>query len=86
MADKDVFYHELLGAMQEGGCPMCRLARKASDSYLNALIYEGVVDVGIREALHDTRGPCHRHAWRIRGAAAVFWASLSSTAMWSIRW
>ncbi len=65
MADQDVFYHELLEAMAAGGCPMCRLARKASDSYLNALIYEGVVDVGVREKLRNARGLCYRHAWRI---------------------
>jgi hypothetical protein len=63
--DGDVFYHELLDAMAAGGCPLCRLARKASDSYLNALIYEGVVDVGVRETLRNARGPCYRHAWRI---------------------
>ncbi len=65
MADQDVFYHELLEAMAAGGCPMCRLARKASDSYLNALIYEGVVDVGVRDKLRNARGLCYRHAWRI---------------------
>jgi hypothetical protein len=65
MAERDVLYYELLDAMQAGGCPLCRLARKASDSYLNALIYEGVVDVQVREKLRDARGPCYRHAWRI---------------------
>jgi len=65
MAERDVLYHELLEAMQAGGCPLCRLARKSSDSYLNALIYEGVVDVKTRETLRDARGPCYRHAWRI---------------------
>jgi hypothetical protein len=65
MADQDVFYHELVEAMEAGGCPMCRLARKASDSYLNALIYEGVIDVGVRDKLRNARGLCYRHAWRI---------------------
>ena len=65
MAEQDVLYHELLDAMQSGGCVLCRLARKASDRYLNALIYEGVIDVDIREKLRNARGPCYRHAWRI---------------------
>lgn len=65
MAEQDVLYHELLDAMQAGGCALCHLARKASDRYLNALIYEGVIDVDIREKLRDARGPCYRHAWRI---------------------
>ncbi len=71
MPEHDVLYHELLEALQAGGCAICRLARRASDSYLHALIYEGVTDVKLREALRDARGLCHRHAWRLghqRGA------------------
>jgi hypothetical protein len=71
MADKDVLYHELLEALQAGGCPLCRLARRASNSYLHALIYEGVTDVKVREELREARGLCYRHGWRLasqRGA------------------
>jgi len=71
MPDKDVLYHELLEALQAGGCAICRLSRRAGDSYLHALIYEGVTDPGLRERLRNARGPCHRHAWRManqRGA------------------
>ncbi len=71
MPEHDVLYHEFLEALQAGGCALCRLARRASDSYLHALIYEGVTDVKLREALRDARGLCHRHAWRLghqRGA------------------
>lgn len=71
MPEHDVLYHELLEALQAGGCAICRLARRASDSYLHALIYEGVTDPALRERLRDARGPCYRHAWRLanqRGA------------------
>jgi hypothetical protein len=71
MADKDVLYHEILEALQAGGCVLCRLGRRAGDSYLHALIYEGVTDPGLREKIRDARGPCFRHAWRLanqRGA------------------
>ena len=65
MADKDTLYFELLDALQAGGCALCRLARKASDSYINALLHEGVVDVPIRDELRNARGPCYRHAWQM---------------------
>jgi hypothetical protein len=65
MVEKDTLYFELLEALQAGGCALCQLARKASDSYINALLYEGVVDVPIREELRNARGPCHRHAWQM---------------------
>lgn len=71
MSEHDVLYHEILEALQAGGCALCRLARRASDSYLHALIYEGVTDVKLREALRASRGLCYRHAWRLanqRGA------------------
>lgn len=64
---KDVLYHELLEALQADGCAICRLARRASDSYLRSLIYEGVTDVKLREALRDARGLCPRHGWRMAG-------------------
>ena len=65
MTEKDVLYFELLEAFQPGGCAICTLAQRASDRYLNALLYEGVTDVHTREELRDARGPCHRHAWRM---------------------
>jgi hypothetical protein len=67
MAEKDVLYHELLEALQAEGCAVCRLARRASDSYIHALIYEGVTDVKLRENLRNARGLCHRHGWRMAG-------------------
>jgi Family of unknown function (DUF6062) len=67
MAEKDTLYFELIEALQAGGCALCRLALKASDSYLNALLYEGVIDVPIRDELRNARGPCHRHAWQMAG-------------------
>ena len=64
---KDVLYHELLDVLTAEGCAICRLARKASDRYINALLYEGVVDVDLRQKLRDARGPCYVHAWRMAG-------------------
>ena len=65
MSEHDVLYHEVLEALQAGGCPLCRLARRAGDSYLHALIYEGITDPGLRDELRDTLGPCFRHGWRM---------------------
>ncbi len=67
MAEKDVLYHELLEALEAEGCAVCRLARAAGNSYIRALIHEGVTDVKLREALRDARGLCYRHAWRLAG-------------------
>jgi hypothetical protein len=85
MAEKDTLFYELLEGLQGGGCALCRLARKASDGYINALLYEGVVDVPIRDELRDARGLCHRHAWQLAGkrgsvlGAAVIYRDVVNT-------
>jgi hypothetical protein len=65
MTDKDTLYHELVEVLQAGGCPLCRMGRRASDSYVGALLHEGVTDPDLREKLRAARGLCHRHAWRM---------------------
>ena len=65
MPERDVLYHEVLEALQAEGCAICRLAWRVSDSYTNALLHEGVVDVDLRQKLRDARGLCYHHAWRM---------------------
>jgi hypothetical protein len=67
VTERDTLYFELLEALQAGGCALCRLASKASDSYVNALLHEGVTDLPIRDELRNARGLCHRHAWQMAG-------------------
>jgi hypothetical protein len=50
-----------------GGCALCELARKANDNYFDALLYEGVVDVVIRDALRCANSLCHRHTRQMAG-------------------
>ncbi len=64
MPERGALYSELLDALRAGGCAICRLQRQTSDSYLHALIYEGVTDPPLRDELRNARGLCHRHAWR----------------------
>ncbi len=71
MADKHTPYYELRDALAGGGCPLCRLAYRASAHYLDTLNYEGVNDPGLRQDLVRANGLCHRHTWqwtRIHGS------------------
>lgn len=71
MAGEDPLFFELLDALRAGGCPLCRLGRRAAARYLDTLNYEGVNDPGLRQALQKAQGLCHRHAWqwtRMRGS------------------
>jgi len=84
MADQDTLYFELRDALQAGGCPFCRLSRRAATRYIDTLNYEGVNDPGLRRALRNAHGLCHRHAWewtQMRGSplgVAIVYQSLVS--------
>jgi hypothetical protein len=65
-ADKSFTYFALLEAFDKRGCPVCRFMAEYSLSYLDALFYEQVNDVGIRRKLRDSRGFCNWHAWQAR--------------------
>ena len=64
MADQDTLYFELRDALQADGCSLCRLGRRAATRYIDTLNYEGVNDPGLRSALRNAHGLCHRHAWQ----------------------
>ncbi len=64
---KHTTYFEVLDALQEEGCPVCRLASRSVAWYLDMLSYEGVNDPGVRNRLRAARGFCNYHAWRFAG-------------------
>ncbi len=68
--DKSFTYFALLEAFDKRGCPVCRFMAEYSLSYLEALFYEQVNDVGIRRKLRDSRGFCNWHAWQAREIAS----------------
>jgi Family of unknown function (DUF6062) len=68
--DKSFTYFALLEAFGKSGCPVCRLMEEYSLSYLDALFYEQVNDVGIRRKLREARGFCNWHAWQAKRIAS----------------
>ena len=63
--DKHSAFFNLKEALPEEGCPICRLQRKWTDSFLETILYESVNDKFFRSRLAKTEGFCHTHAWRI---------------------
>lgn len=57
-------FHEVLDALRQERCPICRLGMRAVSRQLDVLSYEGVNDPGIRAELRRARGFCHGHAWQ----------------------
>ncbi len=55
-------YFDLRDALDEAGCPICRIREKAGQRMLDGLLYEGVNDPVGREKLKDSLGFCHVHS------------------------
>ncbi len=62
MAQRIPYYDELLAALAEPDCAMCRLLDASSDRLVGAILFEMVNDVGVREELNAARGYCRRHS------------------------
>jgi hypothetical protein len=60
--ERHTTFFNLMDAMSEKGCPLCRLVAKAEHDALDALLYENVNDPGMREAMSASLGFCPAHA------------------------
>jgi hypothetical protein len=59
---KDTTYYELLEALNQEGCALCRLSQRAVERYLKGMLYENVNDVTVQEKLKATQGFCPAHS------------------------
>lgn len=58
-------YYELRDALQQDGCPVCRVVYEAGDRFVDGLLYEKVNDPGLRERIRAAQGFCSAHAWML---------------------
>lgn len=63
--DRHSAFFNLQEALPEPGCPLCRLKKRWTDSFLETILYESVNDKFFRSRLAKSEGFCHTHAWRI---------------------
>jgi hypothetical protein len=61
-ADKHLLFYDLLSAVQQPGCPLCRLVADAGARRLAFLFHEEVNDPPTRLRLRASLGFCARHA------------------------
>jgi len=57
--------HDLIEACAQAGCPVCRLTEAAVSRYLDALLYELVNDIEMRDRLRRSFGCCNAHAHQL---------------------
>jgi hypothetical protein len=68
MSRHSVFF-ELMDALGQPGCALCRLATESVLQYFGSLGYEQVTDVELRDELRAGGGFCARHAWLFHEAS-----------------
>jgi hypothetical protein len=61
-ASHPFMYHDLLDALNQPGCPVCRLSSDSVRRYLDGLFYEFVNDPVARDSLLNSHGFCAEHA------------------------
>lgn len=56
-------YHDIRQALDQPGCPLCRLLTDRADRFLDTVLWELVNDTEVRAELNQARGYCQPHAW-----------------------
>ena len=62
MTTRIPYLDELLSALAQPGCAFCRLLDAHADRLIDAILFEMVNDVKMRDELNAARGLCRRHA------------------------
>ena len=65
------YYHEIKEALDQKGCPFCRLQTESVDRYLDGVLWEMVTDPKLRGEVNESRGYCNRHAWMLMRAGGA---------------
>jgi hypothetical protein len=77
---------DLIEALDQPGCPVCRLTDEAVDRFLGSVCYEQVNDIELRAELRAAGGFCRAHAYRFlhqpngRLAAAIVYRDMLANA------
>ena len=62
MTQRTPYLDEIVTALAQPGCAFCRLLDDIADRLIDAILFESVNDVKVREELNAARGLCRRHA------------------------
>ena len=61
-AKRGITWIRLEEALRGTGCPVCTEIERTEKHYLEGMLYEYVLDAGVRKKLHQQHGFCTRHA------------------------
>jgi hypothetical protein len=84
---KSFHYYDLVEALRERGCAVCRLLERDSQRFLDALLYEFVVDRTQQKMFRASRGLCAPHSEQMLSLSGygVGIAVLADTVLWELQ-
>ncbi|MBO8173854.1 MAG: hypothetical protein H0Z18_01200 [Thermococcus sp.] len=56
-------------AIQESGCPVCKILKKYEEDIIGQILYEHVNNPSVREKFAESLGLCTYHAWKMKEIA-----------------
>ena len=62
MSKQHTPFFNLLDALREPGCPLCRLGDRAARRFIDGVLYESVTDPQMRATLVESHGFCPAHS------------------------
>lgn len=65
MSKQHTPFFNLLEALREPGCPLCRLGNRAAHRFIDGVLYESVTDPQMRATLVESHGFCPTHSERL---------------------
>ncbi len=76
MQTKSSVYHELIEAMAQPGCAVCRLIDRAVRQYVDVFFYENITTVERRREIREARGYCSVHGSMLTGHSRMLGAAI----------
>ncbi len=58
-------YFDLIETLPTRGCAICTLVLRDTDSFLDSLLYERVMELETHQAFRARRGLCNEHSWQL---------------------
>jgi hypothetical protein len=83
---KSFHYYDLVEALRQRGCAVCRLLERDSERFLDALLYEFVVDRTQQKIFRASRGLCAPHSEQMLSLSGygVGIAVLADSVLWEL--
>ena len=73
---KDAHLYNLIQAFEQPGCALCRICEDTGDKFVDAVLWELVNNIKVRDEINSARGYCRDHAWLANRSGGALGAAI----------